>query len=184
MGQGVFLCVPGVVKEVYVREGAEVESGQILVRLDDATAKLQLLEMEAERAGIERQLIESRANKDASAVRRLTISKVSISAKVRKARDDLSNTLITAPRSGRILTTRPSELVGRQLNIGDEILRLVNLDRPTIVIEIEEEAVILNADGKLFPGMTGSAKIMTPQSSPVARLLRRIKNTFVFWFGI
>lgn len=241
LGQGVFLSVPGVVKEVYVRQGSEVEFGQPLARLDEDTAKLQLVEMEAARAGIERELIESRANNDAAAVRRLTISKVSISAKVRKARNDLSNTLITAPRSGRILTTRPSELVGRQLNVGDEILRLVNLERPTIVIEIEEEAVldlregqevltvlksrpgdifrgrltyigrtyhvpteavdqeaqadmaiggfiaeavIMNADGKLFPGMTGSAKIMTPQSSPVARLLRRIKNTFVFWFGI
>lgn len=241
LGSGVFLAVPGVVEEVYIKEGAEVTKGQALLRLDDREIKLQLTKMEAELAGIERQLIESRANRDAISARRLSIQKTSTRAKVEKSRLDLEKTTINAPRDGRILTTRPTELVGRQLNTGDEILRMADLGKPTVVINIEEEAVldlkegqdvvtvlksqpgeifrgkltyigrtysvptqavdqqaqaemdsggfiaevtITNADGKLLPGMTGTAKILTPESSPVSRLVRRIKNTVVFWVGI
>jgi HlyD family secretion protein len=54
--------ITGKVAEIHVEEGMKVEAGQILARLDDRQARLELELAEAQRAAAEKGLIETQAN--------------------------------------------------------------------------------------------------------------------------
>ena len=241
LGRGVFLSVEGVVSQVHVAEGEVVSEGQTLITLDKSQLELTLTELESELATVDRNIIENRANNEAAEVRKLSIEKSTLLAKIEKAKKDVAATVITSPMDGRILSPRPFELEGRKLSVGDEALRMADLEKPALVVDISEDAVldlkvgqdvvaILKSQpnhklrGKLsyigrtyhvpteavdqeaqeetpksdfiaeveleqsevevLPGMTGTAKIITPESSPITRFWRRIKNYVIFWFGV
>lgn len=241
LGRGLFLPVTGVVQQMYVREGQQVKAGQPLFRLDDRDLRLTLIEAESKLAVLERQLIEARAKDDMAELSRHLIDRNSARAQVLKARDDLSKVTVSAPKDAIILTPRTEELVGRNFNLGDEILRLADPDKPVVIVKLAESdvldvkvghqvtAVLKARPGEYFsgrvayigrsfdvptealdqeaksemeegefiaelliekapvnmqPGMTGVARIDTPESSTLMRMGRRIRNFFLFWFGI
>ena len=241
LGQGLFLPVSGVVKEMHVREGQRVKPGQLLFQLDDSDLRLSLIEAESKLAVLERQIIEARAKDDAAELSRHLIDRNSIRAKVIKAREDLRKVDVRATRPAIVLTPRTDELVGRSFNLGDEILRLADPDKPTVIVKLAEEdvldvkighqvtavlkarpgeyfsgkvayigrsfdvptqaldqeakseleenefiaeLVIEQAPDNLQPGMTGVARIDTPESSTLIRMARRVRNFFLFWFGV
>ncbi len=241
LGRGLFLPVSGVVKDMYVREGQRVKAGQLLFRLNDSDLRLSLIEAESKLAVLERQIIESRAKDDAAELSRHLIDRNSVRAQVIKARDDLRKVNVRAVRDAIILTPRTDELVGRNFSMGDEILRLADPEKPTVIVQLAEEdvldvkvghsvmavlkarpgeyfsgkvayigrsfdvptqaldqeakseleenefiaeLVIEQAPENLQPGMTGVARIDTPESSTLIRMARRVRNFFLFWFGV
>ena len=241
LGQGLFLPVSGVIKEMHIREGQKVKPGQLLFRLDDSDLRLSLIEAESKLAVLERQIIEARAKDDTAELSRHLIDRNSVRAQVTKAREDLHKVDVRATRPAIVLTPRTDELVGRNFSLGDEILRLADPDKPTVIIKLAEEdvldvkighqvtavlkarpgeyfsgkvayigrsfdvptqaldqeakseleenefiaeLVIEQAPDNLQPGMTGVARISTPESSTLIRMARRVRNFFLFWFGV
>lgn len=241
LGQGLFLPVPGVIREMHVREGQTVSAGQLLLRLDDRDLRLALVEAESKLAVLERQIVEARAKDDTAELSRHFIDRNRMRAELKKAREDLEKVEIRAKAAGIVLTPRTDELVGRSFNLGDEVLRLANPEKPAVIVKLSEEdildvkvgssvnAVLKARPGEYFsgkvayigrsfdvptqaldqeaksdleesdfiaeliieeapenlqPGMTGVARIETPESSTLLRIGRRIRNFFLFWFGI
>lgn len=241
LGQGLFLPVSGVIQRMYVREGQAVKADQPLFRLDDRDLRLTLIEAESKLAVLERQIIEARAKDDAAELSRHLIDRNSARAQVLKAREDLSKVTVLAPKDSIVLTPRTDELVGRSFNLGDEVLRLADPDKPAVIVKLAEsdvldvrvgqqvtavlkarpgeyfagkvayigrsfdvptealdqevksemeegefiaELLIEQAPDNVQPGMTGVARIETPESSTLMRIGRRIRNFFLFWFGI
>lgn len=241
LGQGLFLPVNGLVKEMLVREGETVSPGQLLFRLDDRDLRLSLIEAESKLAVLERQIIEARAKDDTAELSRHLIDRNSMRAQVAKAREDLKHVDVRASRAGIVLTPRTDELVGRNFSLGDEILRLADPEKPTVIVRLAEddildvnvgahvnavlkarpgeyftgkvayigrsfdvptqaldqeakseldegefiaELIIEQAPENLQPGMTGVARIDTPESSTLIRITRRVRNFFLFWFGV
>lgn len=91
-----------------------------------------------------------------------------------------------------VLRARPGEYVyGKVLHVGR------SYEVPTTILETEEEVdtselktgfvaevLITRSDYKVLPGMTGQALIYTPETSVVQRYWRRIRNFFLYRFGL
>ncbi|WP_338292298.1 GAF domain-containing protein [Planctobacterium marinum] len=91
-----------------------------------------------------------------------------------------------------VLRARPGEYVyGKVLHVGR------SYEVPTTILETEEEVdtselktgfvaevLITRSDYKVLPGMTGQALIYTPETSVVQRYWRRLRNFFIYTFGL
>lgn len=139
LGQGVFMQQTGKLKSINVGEGELVKKGETIAQLGDTQIRLLLLEAEAKLAILERQIVEARADSDASAMNKAAIEREAVRAKVIKARADLRNVEVIAPMDGLVLTPKPSELIGRVFNTGDELIRLADPNNLVIIVHVPEE---------------------------------------------
>lgn len=174
----------GRVIEIAVREGAEVEKGDLLARLDDSEFRARLKELEARRTFLE---------EEAARAQELFKRKVGTIQRVQQTRSDLDqiNSAITevkshiehlalkAPMSGTVLW-RDVEL-GEVVRQGQTVF-WVGQPRPLwAVAEVDEEDiprvrrgqdVLINADA--FPGqvLQGTVGPVTPKGDPINKSYR------------
>ena len=138
LGQGVFLPLGGRLAKIHVKEGQLVTKGEAIAELGSGSIRLALLEAESQLAILERQIVEARAESDATAMNRAAIEREAIRAKVIKARSDLAQVVINSPMDGMILTPKPKELIGRVFAVGDEIVRIADPENLIIIVHIPE----------------------------------------------
>lgn len=142
LGQGIFMPVSGQVKEILVTEGQPVKQGQVLVQMATEALQLDLLDAESQLAIVERQIIDARAKKDSFTLSSAMIQRDALIARVAKLQKDVQSAAILAPIDGIVLNTNVSELLGRQLGVGDELLRIANPERFRLVVHVAEEDVL------------------------------------------
>ncbi|MBF0626237.1 MAG: GAF domain-containing protein, partial [Magnetococcales bacterium] len=148
-GRGVYLPVAGRVDETFVQEGDMVKQGDRLLQLDDTPIRLRMVQAESKLGLLERQIVEAKAAADMAALSKATIERIAAQAELVQARDELGKVTLRAPGDGLVLTARPQELIGRDFALGDEVLRLADPSRFTVVVEVPETDVL-----DVVPGLT------------------------------
>ena len=165
-------------------EGAPVEAGEVVVRLDDSETRARLRELQA-RVGLLEQQVERATNLLDRGVGsreefdRATSELMGAEAAVAAQREVLARYRITAPIAGQIL--RLDAEVGEVAQPGD-VLFTVGQPRPLLVTaEINEEDIPLLAVGQeallradAFPDMVMPATLtaITPRGDPALKTYR------------
>jgi multidrug resistance efflux pump len=123
---------------VNVTEGEHVRQGQVIASINSEQIKLKLTEAQSQRAILERQIIEARAESDGATMNKVAIERAAVIAKVLQLKADLKHVTIVAPIDGIILTPQTNELTGRVFTAGDEIVRILDPKKLTIIMHIPE----------------------------------------------
>lgn len=174
----------GQLTELMVDEGAAVQAGQPLARLDSAVAAQKVRELEArlelERKALERaQALQNRSAGSVEAVDQARSQQAQTQAQLEAARDQLLRRSLQSPVAGIVL--RREGEVGEYLPAGREVFVVGDPTRLRATLEIDEEdfprlrrgqKVLLTADA--FPGqvMAGEVGDITPQGDSVNKSYR------------
>jgi|GEM_PF-3152815 len=137
----------GVVKEVLFQEGDLVKKGQVLFSLDRSELELEQAKLRNDRqialSDLQRLLIE-----DIPAdiyLKQLQIDK--LENQLLSVQRKLNHTKIRASRGGVILTSKPKELLDKQVNKGEVVVEIAFAGQKAALLLIEEEDIL-----KVHPG--------------------------------
>ena len=188
--------VTGPVIEVPVREGAFVQAGQVIARIDPSRYELDLKEAQGalEQAQASYQdltlgdeaIEDPQLLEDRQAQARIRSGLVGAEARLERAEYDLAKTVIRAPYSGRVANLVVD--VGTRLSVNDSIATVVDLSRIDVdvqVLESEMAALEVGRDATVeftaFPGVELNAEVVTvnPVVDPVSHVGRatvRLRN--------
>lgn len=140
-------------------KGAEVEAGEVLVRLDPqdreaavAQAEALLRQRQAEHEAAQR--LGERGFQAENRVAEAEALLESARAALERARLELAYTVIRAPFAG-VLEHRPVE-VGNYVDVGDTVAKVIEQDPFLVVAHVAETEV-----GRLQVGMPGRAELVT-----------------------
>src|SRR5688572_7174521 len=163
-----------VVTAVRFRDGERVRAGQVLVQLDDATARADVAAAQAAVTESESQYNRSRELLNTQALSKSSFDQLEATLKANRARLQasqarLEDTVIRAPFSGRVGLRRVS--VGTLISPGDVITTLddtsvIKLDfsvRETYVSMLRE-GLSVRATAPAFPGRTFAGKVASIDS--------------------
>ncbi|MGD8496549.1 MAG: GAF domain-containing protein [Gemmatimonadales bacterium] len=133
--------VGGLVTQVLVDEGDQLEEGQVLAVLRDDNLSISLREAQAEHATAVRTAATARARGDESAARVAEISAAELAGRVDLLNDQLGRTQLRAPVGGVVLTMRPWERVGEWLDAGETFVLLGRTDRLELEARVPEQHI-------------------------------------------
>lgn len=167
--------VPGIVTEVFVKEGDRVAAGTPLVGLRN-------LDLESRSAQAQQQLSEATARATKAV---LTYTNFGAAEQERQrqakntelAREELNQLSIVSPIAGVVLTPRPPDLLGRSLDEGDLVVEVADDSVLEVHVYIPEFAmhevhtgqmVRLLPQGRLTP-ISGVLSLLSPTSLPIAQ---------------
>lgn len=119
---------PGVVEQVLVREGSVVERGAPLAVLRNPDLRAGREAAEAEAQVAEREAARARSGGDAATARLELVRSEAYRREAELLGTQVDALVMRAPVSGVVLTARPEELVGRQLDAGAELVVVGRLD--------------------------------------------------------
>ena len=171
----------GVVRQLFVRQGDHVNKGQLLLKLDDAVQKQQLLTAQTQLA-YAKDLYQRRKNlwdeKIGSEVDLINAKNQVDQAgnQIKAAQDQLDVTSVYADVSGtvNILTIK----VGEFFSASSQSIQIVNTDNLKVTVQVPElyqQRIRVGTPVKLtFPGVnnkvvTGVVRIMSPVINPGSR---------------
>jgi membrane fusion protein, multidrug efflux system len=163
-----------IVTAVRFRDGERVRVGQVLVQLDDATARADVAAAQAAVTESESQYNRSRELLNTQALSKSSFDQLEATLKANRARLQaaqarLEDTVIRAPFSGRVGLRRVS--VGTLISPGDVITTLddtsvIKLDFsvPETFVAILREGLSVRASAPAFPGRTFTGKVASIDS--------------------
>jgi membrane fusion protein (multidrug efflux system) len=163
-----------VVTAVRFRDGERVRAGQVLVQLDDATARADVAATQAAVTESESQYNRSRELLNTQALSKSSFEQLEATLKANRARQQaaqarLQDTVIRAPFSGRVGLRRLS--VGTLISPGDVITTLddtsvIKLDFavPETSVSLLREGLSVRATAPAFPGRTFAGKVASIDS--------------------
>jgi membrane fusion protein (multidrug efflux system) len=163
-----------IVTAVRFRDGERVRAGQVLVQLDDATARAELAATQAAVTESESQYNRSRELLNTQALSKSSFDQLEETLKANRARQQaaqarLEDTVIRAPFSGRVGLRRVS--VGTLISPGDVITTLddtsvIKLDFsvPETFLSMLREGLSVRATAPAFPGRTFAGKVASIDS--------------------
>ncbi|MEM8874593.1 MAG: biotin/lipoyl-binding protein [Planctomycetota bacterium] len=130
---------PGRVEEVFVRNGENVEAGQIIARLSNPDLELALRQAEAEYQAAK---IESRAAmmENMANFQALERQAEYREESLKKARADFEELSITAPIAGRFIAQDPSNYIGAYMQLGQELGRIDQRDELEVIAYIDQQS--------------------------------------------
>lgn len=121
--------VGGLIAEVQVDEGQQVEEGDVLAVLRDDRLRIELQETQAALASAERRAASAQARGDETEAQIADIEARELSARLELLQDQSERTRLRAPVSGAVLTLRPREKLGEWLQPGDTFVVLGRTDQ-------------------------------------------------------
>jgi membrane fusion protein (multidrug efflux system) len=163
-----------IVTAVRFRDGERVRAGQVLVQLDDATARADVAAAQAAVTESQSQYDRSRELLDTQALSKSSFEQLEATLKANRARLQaaqarLEDTVIRAPFSGRVGLRRVS--VGTLINPGDVITTLddtsvIKLDFsvPETFVSMLREGLSVRATAPAFPGRSFAGKVASIDS--------------------
>lgn len=167
--------VGGLVTEVRVDEGEQLEEGQVLAVLRDDALSIALREAQAEHGTAVRTAAAARARGNEPAARMAEITAAELAGQVDLLNDRLDRTRLRAPVGGTVLTMRPWERVGEWLDVGETFLVIGRTD----VLELEAlvpqrhidrvrvgQRVKLKAEARPEHTFVGEVTEIAPQAEP------------------
>jgi RND family efflux transporter MFP subunit len=132
---------PGVVERVLVREGDAVAVGAPLAVLRNPDLRADHEEATAEAAVAEREAARARSGGDAASARLELVRSEAYRREAGLLSGLVEALVVRAPTSGVVLTPRPEERAGRQLDAGAELLVLGRLDTLELEFQVAQKDV-------------------------------------------
>ncbi|MBK5096595.1 MAG: GAF domain-containing protein [Gemmatimonadetes bacterium] len=120
--------VGGLVTQVLVDEGDQLEAGAVLAVLRDDELDISLSEAQAGHATAVRTAASARARGDESAARVAQITADELAGRVGLLSEQVGRTRLRAPLKGVVLTMRPWERIGEWLDAGETFILLGSTD--------------------------------------------------------
>lgn len=139
----------GIIAEVIdgVEEGARVEAGQLLARLDHTEIELQRLDAIARREEAESQVEKALSERNTAAFKQAEQRVAQAQAEVELYSTLIAKADIRAPVEGTILTGDLSDRVGSSVAMGDGLFEIAPLDRLVIVARVQDRDISLVESG-------------------------------------
>lgn len=151
----------GRLAELRVREGDKVAAGQVVATLSNAAAANDLAALEARRLETRTTLAQARYEGNLPALAAAEAQVGQLDAAIAKSRKDLASLTLRAPISGIVLTERPGDRVGDELNPGDILVEIGEMGTLTAQISVSENDIGDVTKGRkaslifrAFPGLT------------------------------
>jgi RND family efflux transporter MFP subunit len=159
----------GVITAINFDLGQRLEAGSVLITLDDAIARLTLRQIEQQ---FETSLADLRSREDlfnrgSLSLAQLNQTRAAVSgleAQLTQARDAVANTRVTTPIKGRVAEKTPGLVIGDQVQPGQQLGRIVDLDELQINIALGQSQVFLVQEG-----LPAEISIPTPTGQITAR---------------
>lgn len=178
--------VSGRIEELGVRENQRVREGHLLLRVDATEYELDVADARARVASAEAAFREQalfddriedpavRAERERAFRARSGLDQAEVA--LRKAELNLAHTRVTAPFAGRVASI--AVVPGQWLNVGDEVMRIVDLDPIRVEVHVLEGEVVHLAPGRsarvTFAAFTdtvftGTIETINPVVDPATR---------------
>ncbi|MFQ5889503.1 MAG: GAF domain-containing protein [Gemmatimonadota bacterium] len=116
--------VRGLLTEIRVSEGDEVEKDQVMAVLRDDELRMELQEVRSSLMAAERRAAVARARGDEPGAQLAQVEARELSARMELLNDQLERTRLQAPVGGVVLTLRPYEMLGEWLEAGETFVVL------------------------------------------------------------
>jgi len=165
--------IEGVVREVHVREGQHVQRGDVLADLEDWNYRAALASATAKYRSAMLEMNRALASNDGMQAGVQRVQSEYWVAEVKRCEERLERTHLRALFDGWVTTPHVEDLVGKHLEAGDTFAELVDSQRATVDVAIEEPEFTLLRPGKpasikleSFPSQTfrGDVTIVSPKS--------------------
>lgn len=173
--------MPGLIQQIYVREGEEVRKGQVLIKLDAELVQRNINELQTslelattlynkqkklweQNVGSEVQYLEAKNRKE------------SLESSIATLKEQLSKASIRAPYDGVIDKIWPK--VGEMANSQMPAVRLVNLDKVYITAEISERYIGKVKAGDPVVVVINRADTVLTEISRVGSFINQANRTF------
>ena len=131
----------GFVREVLVGSGTNVESGEPLVILDNQELVTEVADMRLEGKQSEQRTRIYRKDGDVAALQVEDEMREVLQQRIAERRQQLSQSTVLAPASGRIVTREVDVLLGQFVNEGDELFAIGGEEQKELEVSIEQSDV-------------------------------------------
>ncbi len=160
--------IPGVVEEVFVREGTSVEPGAPIARLREAEFRAERDAVVAAVAAADRAATLAATRQDAADERLQRLRAASLRNELAIETERLQLLTLRAPISGTVLTARPQERVGASLDAGEPFVVLGQTDSLELDFGVDQREV-----DRVSPGAEVRLRVdALPQRTFTGRVLR------------
>ncbi len=130
--------VEGIVKKVYLREGARIKKGTLIASLEDNDYRLALQQKHTERDVLQKEISRSQSIGDSASARMQQIQLDQVLREIEFYEYNLNATRIVAPLDGVLITPRIEEKTGSLLVKGEAFCEVADMRSPRAEIEVEE----------------------------------------------
>jgi len=142
----------GIITSINFDLGQELQEGAVLITLDDAIAQLTLrqLEQQYQTSLADLRSREELFNRGSLSLAQLNQTRAAVSgleAQLTQARDGVANSRVTTPIQGRIAEKSPGLVIGDQVQPGQQVGRIVDLQELQISIALGQSQVFLVQEG-------------------------------------
>lgn len=164
--------VAGVVRQVYVREGERVARGQVLADLEDWNYRAALAGAQAKYQTALAEMNRALARNDGSEAGIQRVQAAYWQSEVERDQQRLEKTRLRSPIAGVVTTPRVQDLVGRELQPGEQFAQVADDSSVTVDVAVDEPDLSLVRGGargwvKLdgFPARTfrGAVDVISPR---------------------
>jgi GAF domain-containing protein/biotin carboxyl carrier protein len=140
--------VPGVVAQVFVREGTRVARGAPLAKLRDAELSAERASALAGAAGAEQLAAAAASRADVAEERMFRARAAAQRQDVALLEEEIAATTVRAPVDGVVLTPRPEERIGTSLEAGDSVVALGRTDTLELELGVPQREIGRVATGQ------------------------------------
>jgi biotin carboxyl carrier protein len=166
---------PGVLKEVLVRPGQQVQTGDLLATMEDRDLRIELAGQSAAHERELNQIRLARAAGDTSQARIAELEASRIAHHLALLEQQLANREIRAPIPGTVVQGDLVELKGSPVDVGQNLFEIAGLDDLVVQVEIPEhqyryarvgQSVRLQLDAYPHAALSGSIERLLPRAYP------------------
>ncbi|TNF45182.1 HlyD family efflux transporter periplasmic adaptor subunit [bacterium] len=178
----------GFISKDYVRAGDTVESGQLMVSLDDRDLKLERVKWESEREQYLRQYREAMAEGNRASMKVLNEQVNQARAQLHLIDEQLSRAQLMAPFAGIVVSGDLSQSLGSPVERGDVLFEVAPLDAYRVKLQVDEREI-----RQIQVGQTGTLVLNSLPESRMPITIQKItpvsaasegKNFFVVEAGL
>jgi RND family efflux transporter MFP subunit len=137
----------GILRQVFVHEGDSVQAGAPLAQLDDGEIRVRLEDARAQLAVARHDLAQAEEHRDLSAGGRASLRMQVAQAEVDLESDRLARARLVAPISGIVVTPKVEEKKGRLIARGETFCELVNPNQMAADVQFPETDAALVSPG-------------------------------------
>jgi multidrug resistance efflux pump len=131
----------GHIAQSFVRAGDTVQSGQVLVRLDDRELKLEHARLTSEREQAARKQRQALATQDRGAMAVIAAQLAQTDAQLLLISDKLARATLVAPFEGVVVSGDLNQLLGTPVEQGKLLFQIAPLDAYRVVLEVDERDI-------------------------------------------
>jgi len=157
------------IRQVKVRPGDEVESQQVLLKLDDNELKLQQLNLKARYVEVLREIDAARGEQDIARSKILEAGRDRVEAELKLINDKISRTVVAAPYAGVIVNGDLSDAIGTPVRQGDVLAEISPLSGYRLLIDVEQGDI-----DELVKGQEGNAILESLPYTPLPFTVSRV----------